>query len=113
MDNNVFDTKKDPKFNQNTTLSVSLSESTEMEIKKQSECHEFIKSVIGLIIGGIVIIIGIIIFFIKDYTVDNPVIDCRMVKISASRLSISIFFVVLGVIIILITRYKYKIINKK
>lgn len=113
MDNNVFDTKKDPKFNQNTTLSVSLSESTEMEIKKQSECHEFIKSLIGLIIGGFVVIIGIIIFFIKDYSVDNPIIDNKIIKISASRLSISVFFIVLGIIIIWITSYKYKIINKK
>ena len=105
----LFDTKNDAKYDENTSLSVELTEKTEKEIKIKSEKHEFILSLINSIIGWLCIIIGIIIFFSKDSTIENPVISFSIFKISATQLYTSIIFTIIGLIILLIGRYKYKI----
>ena len=108
----LFDTKNDAKYDENTSLSVELTEKTEKEIKIKSEKHEFILSLINSIIGWLCIIIGIIIFFSKDSTIENPVISFSIFKISATQLYTSIIFTIIGLIILLIGRYKYKIKKK-
>ena len=104
-----FDTENDAKYDESTSLSVELTEKTEKEIKIKSENHEFILSLIYSIVGSLCIIIGIIIFFFKDSTIENPVISFSIFKISATHLYISIIFTIIGLIILFMGRYKYKV----
>lgn len=104
-----FNTEEETKFNKRTSLATELPSSETEKTKNNAMNKEFIFSIIGTIIGFIVIILGFIVILIKDSDVPDSFIDLNFIKISAGRLTVGLVIIILGVFIIFFCKYKFKI----
>jgi hypothetical protein len=101
-----------PKFKDiKERLSVEVTEKTDKDVQKLVAKYLFIYSIIGIIGGFIFMGIAVWILVTKDTVIQNPIIDTPIIKLSASQLTISIVFAIIGLLIIWITVFRFKIKN--
>jgi hypothetical protein len=91
---------------------VEISSPTKSKASMFAIILEGIYSIGGMLSGLFLIVCGILIFLFKDNIIADPTLDATFLKIRALWLPASLFFVILGIVVIYLTRPWIKIGSK-